>query len=92
MNRQTSERTRALIVLAAGAVCISFAAIFVKMLGIDKLGPTAIGFWRALFGGLILFGIGLLRRQNLRISRQMLRYCIVAGFLFFLDLIVSYQT
>jgi hypothetical protein len=40
---------QAVLLLSFGAICISFAAIFVKLLG-DTVGPTAIGFWRTLFG------------------------------------------
>lgn len=86
MTDSSKESSRALLVLTAGAVCISFAAIFVKWLGTDKLGPTAIGYWRALFGGLILFMIAGLRGKSLKMSGSVFAYSIVAGFIFFLDL------
>jgi hypothetical protein len=34
---------RPILILIFGATCISFAAIFVKLLG-TSMGPTAIGF------------------------------------------------
>ena len=76
----------ALAVLAFGALCISFAAIFVKMLGQDVLGPTAIGFWRAIFGAAILFGWVILRRERLAMSLAIFGFALVAGFVFYLDL------
>ena len=75
-----------LLLLTFGAVCISFAAILVKWVGMDKLGPTSIGFWRTFFGAGILFLIALCLRRPLRISATALGYAAVAGFLFFLDL------
>ena len=75
-----------LVVLSAGAVCISFAAIFVKLLGMDKMGPTAIAFWRTLFGAAILFTWSALRRDRLTLTAPVTRWSALAGFIFFLDL------
>ncbi|MFH2056596.1 MAG: DMT family transporter, partial [bacterium] len=81
-----NSQGRAILILTAGAVCISFAAILVKWIGVDNLGPTGIGFWRTLFGGCFLFLFGLLRGKSLRISSKVIGYAAVAGFVFFLDL------
>ena len=72
--------------LAFGAICISFAAIFVKLLGTESMGPTSIAFWRTAFGAVILFAWALLAGHKLRLPWAMLRWTILAGFLFFLDL------
>jgi hypothetical protein len=45
--------------IALGTVMISFAAVFVKLVSVP---PTAIAFYRMLFGGLILTGIMVCRR------------------------------
>lgn len=74
------------MVLSAGAVCISFAAIFVKLLGMDKMGPTAIAFWRTLFGAAILFSWAALRHDKLTLTASVTRWSALAGFIFFLDL------
>lgn len=75
-----------IFLLALGAVCVSFAAVFVKMLKGGELGPTAIGFWRAFFGSAALFLLALVRRSSVRLPRQVLGLSILAGFIFFLDL------
>ncbi len=83
----TAQSDRAALgALAFGAVCISFAAIFVKMIGSDVMGPTAIGFWRVFLGAVILFSWSLIARKSLRMPRIVLGWSIVAGFVFFLDL------
>lgn len=87
MNRSSNNsQMTPLVVLSAGAVCISFAAIFVKLLGMDKMGPTAIAFWRTLFGAAILFSWSALRRDRLTLTASVTRWSVLAGFIFFLDL------
>ncbi len=83
---ETHNQMRSFAVLAFGAICISFAAIFVKLLGIDRLGPASIGFWRTMFGAIILFAWALVAGHRLRLPRATLRWTVLAGFLFFLDL------
>ncbi len=75
-----------LLTLSVGAVCISFAAIFVKLLGMDKMGPTAIAFWRTVFGAAILFMWSYLKGNRLALPRTVALWSLAAGFLFFLDL------
>jgi drug/metabolite transporter (DMT)-like permease len=82
----TNVRISPLLTLSAGAVCISFAGVFVKLLGMGKMGPTAIGFWRTLFGAGILFTWSALRNKRLKLPPLVLRWSILAGFIFFLDL------
>ncbi|MEW5993924.1 MAG: DMT family transporter [Candidatus Zixiibacteriota bacterium] len=75
-----------LLMLSFGATCISFAAIFVKLLGMERMWPTAIGFWRTLFGAAILFGWTSLRGNRLAVPGPVILWSLAAGFLFFLDL------
>jgi drug/metabolite transporter (DMT)-like permease len=86
MSTQVERSSRATLILIAGAICISFAAIFVKWLGEDALGPTAIGFWRTLMGGVILFLMAIIGGKKLTMSRPIFGFALVAGFIFFLDL------
>jgi drug/metabolite transporter (DMT)-like permease len=88
MNNPPSSRfvLPPLVLLVFGAVCLSFAAIFVKMLGVDVMGPTAIGFWRAILGAAILFVWAIAARQPLMMPRAIFGWSLLAGFVFFLDL------
>ncbi len=85
-STENSSTLKALSVLAFGALCVSFAAIFVKLLGRDVLGPTAIGFWRTFFGAGILFVWVLLKGDSLRLPRSLVLFSVLASFLFYLDL------
>ncbi|UCG60915.1 MAG: DMT family transporter [Candidatus Zixiibacteriota bacterium] len=85
-SAEDSSNLKALLVLAFGAFCISFAAIFVKLLGRDVLGPTAIGFWRTIFGAGILFVWVVLKGESLKIPPIIAGFAALAGFIFFLDL------
>ncbi len=87
MNQQSGHnQMRSFAILAFGAVCISFAAIFVKLLGTGKLGPASIAFWRTAFGAVILFVWARLAGHSLRLPWATKRWTVLAGFLFFLDL------
>ncbi len=87
-----NQRLQNILLLSFGALCISFAAIFVKLLGRDVMGPTAIGFWRVLFGAAILFVWAALRRGRLSIGWPVLKWLVVAGFIFFLDLFLWHRS
>ncbi|MBI4800078.1 MAG: DMT family transporter [Desulfarculus sp.] len=67
----------------AGASMISFSAVFVKL---ALVGPTTAGFYRMLFGGLLLAGLLLASRQPLRIERRHLVSCLACAVFFALDL------
>lgn len=87
MNYISSQSdSRAIGALLFGAVCLSFAPIFVKMLNNLGMGPTAIGFWRTLLGAVILFVWTVIIRQRIAIPWVVMRWTIAAGFLFSLDL------
>jgi drug/metabolite transporter (DMT)-like permease len=85
-SNDNTNLTRPLLTLVFGASCISFAAVFVKMLGVDKMGPSEIGLWRTLLGSIILFAFAAMGRVKLGISPVLFRYSILAGFIFFLDM------
>lgn len=70
--------------LVLGAVMISFSAVFVKLVHVP---PTVSGFYRVFFGGLILLGVMLFRRERLTTlkPRAILVLCLAALF-FALDL------
>lgn len=80
------QERRAAALVMFGAICISFAPVFVKMLAPGSVGPTAIGFWRTLFGSAVLFVWCLATRRPLTIPGPAVRFAVLAGFFFFLDL------
>lgn len=85
------RRPPPILVLAFGATCISFAAIFVKLLGAG-MGPTAIGFWRAFLGAGFLFAWAVATRQRLVLPRVIFGWSVLAGFIFFLDLFLWHRS
>ena len=78
--------SRSIAQLIFGAVCISFAAIFVKMLGVGLMSPTSIGFWRAFWGTIFLFIIAFVSNRSFSINRSVVWWTALAGFLFSADL------
>lgn len=62
---------------------ISFSAVFVKL---AHVGPTAAGFYRGLFGGVILTAIVIIRRESFNKGRRLFLMCAACGLLFALDL------
>ncbi|MBT8421495.1 MAG: DMT family transporter [Gammaproteobacteria bacterium] len=73
----------ALLQLIAGAVLISFAAVFVRILDVP---PTTSAFYRTLIGGIVLLAILKLRRERLRSGKGLWLVLVLAGLLFALDL------
>lgn len=69
-----------------GAVCISFAPVFVKLIDVSLLGPTVIGLWRVVIGAAILFVWSKLAGHSIKISKGMFLFAALAGFVFALDL------
>lgn len=76
-------RRIALLQLVAGAVMISFAAVFVRVL---EVPPTTSAFYRTLIGGVVLSFVMLVRRQPWRPDRPLFLVLSIAGLLFALDL------
>ena len=69
--------------LIAGAVMISFSAVFVELVSVS---PATSAFYRVLFGGLILLAIVLWRRERPRFSIAGLVMLSLAALFFALDL------
>lgn len=69
--------------LILGAVMISFSAVFVKLVSVS---PATSAFYRMLFGGLILLGIVLWRRERVRLRLPALAMLLLVSVFFALDL------
>ncbi|ABB37592.1 protein of unknown function DUF6 transmembrane [Oleidesulfovibrio alaskensis G20] len=74
---------KALLRVMAGAVMISFSAVFVNVL---ETSPSASAFYRVLFGGMALLAVALWRRERLSTSPLVLATIAGAGVFFMLDL------
>ncbi len=83
--------------LFLGAICISFAPIFVKLI---DLSPTLIGFYRCFFGAVLLFPFiysKIVHSRNDRsiyhqANRKLVRFLTVASVFFALDLFVWHRS
>ena len=75
--------------LILGAVMISFSAVFVKLVTVP---PTASGFYRVFFGGLILLGVMLFRRESLWLKPRVFGLLCLAAFFFALDLFLWHRS
>lgn len=69
--------------LVLGAIAISFSAVFVKLV---HVAPTVSGFYRMFFGGLILLGVMLYRRERLHFGPKAWLLLMLAALFFALDL------
>ncbi len=86
MTQRSSSHVRAFLLISFGAVCISFAPVFVKLIGTSRIGPTAIGFWRLLFGAGMLFSFALFQKKKVSLTRAEYGWAALSGFLFSLDM------
>lgn len=78
-----------LIQVAGGAALLSFCPVFVK---IADVGPTVAGFYRMLFGGVLVVLIMFARRENFICSRWHFLLAAVCGALFAVDLIFWHRS
>lgn len=69
--------------LVFGVVMISLSGVFVKLVDVD---PTASGFYRMLFGGLVLAAITLVRRESLWFGARFMLPALLAAIWFAGDL------
>jgi drug/metabolite transporter (DMT)-like permease len=69
--------------LALGAILLSFAPVMVRA---SASPPTTAAFYRMLFGGLILLGYQLIRRDRFSIKPRTAMILTAAGFAFAFDL------
>jgi len=90
-RKNFSERTKALLMLLAGAIAISFSPIIAKMLGKQTMGPTTIAFWRTFIGGLGLVLIAKLQGYRLRMAKNPVFWCVLTGLSFSLDLSIWHR-
>lgn len=83
MKVSDSSSTRALGYIILGAALLSFNSVFVEL---ANIGPTAIAFYRMLFGGLILLVISLAKGDQLWFGLTSLLIPFLCAFWFSLDL------
>jgi drug/metabolite transporter (DMT)-like permease len=84
-----SGRTAALVQVAAGAVLISFASVWVRL---ADVGPTAAGVYRMLVGGVVLLAAALMRRERLGGGPRAAAFVAVASVCFTLDLVFWHRS
>ncbi|OQX32157.1 MAG: hypothetical protein B0D96_04335 [Candidatus Sedimenticola endophacoides] len=84
-----AERLSGILNLAAGALLISFAPVFVRLAGV---GPITAGVYRGLFGALALFVIALTIQRRFRPGTGTLLWTGLAGLVFAGDLSVWHQS
>ena len=75
--------TLGILQVTAGATMISFSAVFVKLSHVE---PTAAGFYRMLFGGLILWGLVWFKGERLYHGPQNFLMILFCSLFFALDL------
>jgi drug/metabolite transporter (DMT)-like permease len=73
----------AMLGLIVGAVMISFSGVWVK---VAHVTPNVSAFYRVFFGGIILLGAALYRRELKWLGIRQLILSLLCGFLFALDL------
>ncbi|NGP87433.1 DMT family transporter [Fodinibius halophilus] len=78
-----SSNIHALAYIIFGAAMVSFTSVLVEL---AHVGPTVSAFYRMLFGGIILLGVSLIRRERLWYGIKSLAIPLLCAFLFSLDL------
>lgn len=78
-----------LLQVAAGAVMISFAAVWVRLVDV---GPTAAGVYRMLVGAVVLLPLALLRRERLWAGWRAFGFVAAAAGCFTLDLVFWHKS
>jgi drug/metabolite transporter (DMT)-like permease len=89
MHEDPRAATRAVWRLLAGAVMISFAPVFVRLV---EVPATVIGFYRTFIGGVVLLGWVLARRQTLRVGWPAFLAIALAGAAFAADLAMWHRS
>lgn len=89
MHEDPRAVTRAVLRLLVGAVMISFAPVFVRLV---EVPATVIGFYRTFVGGVVLLGWVLARGVSLRVSRPALLALAVGGAAFAADLAMWHRS
>jgi drug/metabolite transporter (DMT)-like permease len=91
-NDSTPRIVPPIFTLVLGAVLISFAPVFVKMIDTEAIGPTGIAFWRNLIGGLSLLALTVGSGRSLLLPKKLWKFSLIAGFVFFIDLFVWHKS
>lgn len=89
MDNTPSLFRRGYLPVLAGAVCISFAAFFVKG---SAIHPSAIAFYRLFFGMLALFIVAVISGARLKPDAPMMRIITLAGLFFCGDLLSWHES
>ncbi len=84
-----SSGTKGTLLVLAGAVMISFSAVFVK---IAHVGPTVSAFYRMAFGGVILLGLVVFTGKLMKFSRGALALMGICAVFFTCDLTVWHRS
>ena len=94
MPAQTAEQDtlKYTLLLALGALLISFAPVFVKLLAAEGMAPTPIGAWRLIFGGTLLLALALAFRKSLALSKRRWMWAALLGVIFAADLFVWHKS
>ncbi len=80
---------RGTLLLITGAVCISFAAVFVELVEVD---PDLSAFYRMVFGGVALATLALVQRQRFFPGWRAFAFQVLAAVCFAGDLIVWHRS
>jgi drug/metabolite transporter (DMT)-like permease len=83
------EDSKAMAQLVAGAIMISFSAVFVRLV---HVAPTVSAFYRMLFGGGILLAVMLWRREKLTVSAKSFLILTLAAVFFAFDLALWHRS
>ena len=88
---KTKDRWRLIgtLQMIAGAVMLSFSAVFVKW---AHVGPTMAGFYRMFFGALLLLGALLIKKERLFHGSHHLKTVFICGLLFALDITLWHRS
>lgn len=90
MNQQAlSPSAKGSLYVLAGAVCISVSPLFVRLVDV---GPTAVAFYRLLWGGLALLIVSFLRHERIMPSRAIFGTMLLAAAFFTGDLASWHQS
>ncbi|MGM0546928.1 MAG: DMT family transporter [Bacteroidota bacterium] len=80
---ETSTSLRAIGYIIFGAVMVSFTSVLVEL---SNVGPTVSAFYRMFFGGLILLGITIVKRDRLWFGIKSIGIPFICALLFSMDL------
>jgi drug/metabolite transporter (DMT)-like permease len=81
-----------LALLLFGGVCISWAAILVRVATGQGLGPTSIAFWRLLAGTITLFTFAAIAHKPLLLPPRLMALACLGGAIFTTDLFLWHRS